>query len=112
VAAGTASVAGHGTPAEMAPEQIRGGRLGPATDAHALDVLPYQLLTGGPPFDPAGRCRRCGNTTSPPVMRTSMGLTSSGVTNGRPVSGGTGLGGTGLGHGTGQRGQGTALRAG
>ncbi|MCM3922522.1 serine/threonine protein kinase, partial [Frankia sp. AiPs1] len=51
-AAGTASVAGLGTPAYMAPEQIQGGRLGPATDLYALGVLLHQLLTGAPPFDP------------------------------------------------------------
>ncbi|EIV96290.1 WD40 repeat domain-containing serine/threonine protein kinase [Frankia sp. QA3] len=51
-AAGTASVAGLGTPAYMAPEQIQGGRLGPATDVYALGVLLHRLLTGAPPFDP------------------------------------------------------------
>jgi hypothetical protein len=37
----------------MAPEQITGGRLGPAADLYALGVVVYQLLTGAPPFDPA-----------------------------------------------------------
>ncbi|WP_096336152.1 serine/threonine-protein kinase [Pseudofrankia asymbiotica] len=40
-----------GTPMYMAPEQIRGGRLGPATDIYALGVLMYRLLVGRPPFD-------------------------------------------------------------
>jgi serine/threonine protein kinase len=37
----------------MAPEQILGGRPGPATDLYALGVVLYQLLAGAPPFDPA-----------------------------------------------------------
>ncbi|MEX5638077.1 serine/threonine-protein kinase, partial [Parafrankia sp. FMc2] len=41
-----------GSPLYMAPEQIDGGRLGPATDLYALGVVLYQLLTGAPPFDP------------------------------------------------------------
>ncbi|WP_256788433.1 WD40 repeat domain-containing serine/threonine protein kinase [Frankia sp. AvcI1] len=41
-----------GTPSYMAPEQITGGRLSPATDLYALGVVIYQLLTGALPFDP------------------------------------------------------------
>jgi hypothetical protein len=42
-----------GSPVYMAPEQIVGGRLGPATDLYALGVVLYRLLSGAPPFDPA-----------------------------------------------------------
>ncbi len=42
-----------GTPLYMAPEQIVGGRLEPATDLYALGVLRYLLLAGVEPFDPA-----------------------------------------------------------
>ncbi|CAM4382005.1 protein kinase [Corallococcus exiguus] len=39
-----------GTPEFMAPEQIRGDTVGPATDLYAVGVLMFQLLTGMRPF--------------------------------------------------------------
>ncbi|NPD24369.1 serine/threonine-protein kinase [Corallococcus exiguus] len=42
-----------GTPEFMAPEQIRGDTVGPATDLYAVGVLMFQLLTGVRPFQGA-----------------------------------------------------------
>jgi tetratricopeptide (TPR) repeat protein len=40
-----------GTPAYMAPEQLLGTRISPATDIYALGALMYQMLTGHAPFE-------------------------------------------------------------
>ncbi|MEE4638766.1 MAG: protein kinase, partial [Wenzhouxiangella sp.] len=40
-----------GTPSYMAPEQARGGKLGPGCDVYALAVMLYRWLCGTVPFD-------------------------------------------------------------
>ena len=39
-----------GTPHYMAPEQITGGKIGPATDLYAIGVLIYRMTVGQVPF--------------------------------------------------------------
>ncbi|WP_405490933.1 protein kinase domain-containing protein [Nocardia sp. NBC_00511] len=41
-----------GTPSYIAPEQVRGHQLSPATDVYALATMLYQLLSGVLPFPP------------------------------------------------------------
>lgn len=42
-----------GTPSYIAPEQVRGHQLSPATDVYALATMLYQLLSGYSRFPPA-----------------------------------------------------------
>ena len=40
-----------GTPAYMAPEQVTGGKVSPASDRYSLATIAYEMLTGVIPFD-------------------------------------------------------------
>lgn len=42
-----------GTPAYIAPEQIKGGEVGPAADVYAFGVVLFEMMTGRLPFEGA-----------------------------------------------------------
>lgn len=65
-----------GTPGFMAPEQIEGGELGPATDQFALCVALWEALYGARPFDGSTLDRQleqiaAGDIAAPPPGRTN-----------------------------------------
>ncbi len=53
-----------GTPRYMAPEQLQGGQLSPATDLYAVGLIMYEMLTGLP----AIQAQSLGDTISAVIM--------------------------------------------
>jgi hypothetical protein len=62
-----------GTPQYMAPEQLSGGRVGPAADVYALGLMIYEMVTGTLPFAGATPLEMaCKRLKDPPVQPRSL----------------------------------------
>lgn len=69
-----------GSPKYMAPEQILGNPVSPATDIYALGVVAYELLTGKVPFDRGSSVKTLMahvNDAPPPLYETNPDVTVS-----------------------------------
>lgn len=67
-AALTATGAMVGTAAYLAPEQLRGGRLGPALDVYALGLVLIEALTGRPAYPGTGVEAAAARLVRPPAI--------------------------------------------
>ncbi|MGE0712187.1 MAG: kelch repeat-containing protein [Planctomycetota bacterium] len=69
----TRTGAALGTPAYMAPEQIKGGTASPASDVFSLGVMLYEALTGEDPFEAGNIAQRyaaiLSGSATPPSSR-------------------------------------------
>lgn len=69
-----------GTPGILAPEQVRGKTVSPATDVWQLGILMYEMLTGTLPFgadNPSALYAQILNADFAPVSRLQAGVPSS-----------------------------------
>ena len=65
---GPTVTASAGTPRYMAPEQMRGGELGPRTDVYAFALVAQEMVTGAPPGVDGAEARLPAGWT-PPIRR-------------------------------------------
>jgi len=68
-----------GTVAYMAPEQLEGKKVSPASDVYALGIIAYEMITGNKPFNPESptllpQFQRAGVNVPPRALRPGLPL--------------------------------------